>query len=668
MPFPFQASTQIVTTYLGQDCGTSRSGTRQVMCGIVGTWDLSNSLEPPELSQALKRAVATLRHRGPDDEGTWSNGLGVNFGHTRLSILDLSSHGHQPIVSSDGRFVMVFNGEVYNFADFRKELTDLGHVFRGSGDTEVILAAFQEWGSDAVQRFVGMFAIALWDEKDKCLRLFRDRLGVKPLYYFWNGTFLWFGSEIKAIRPFHFLNLDIDLQSVGEFLQYGYIAAPRTIHQNVRKLEPGHELELTRGGNLSISQYWDISSESGGQLCSANEIIESELEELLIDSFSYRMVSDVPVGVFLSGGIDSSLVAALLAKHHAQTIHTFTIGFSEDSYNEAQWARKVASHIGSDHTEYILESSEALQIAQNWGKLFDEPFGDSSGIPTLLVSQLASKDVKVVLSADGGDELFGGYDIYTSFLNGYSRLQKIPRILSEPISLILDTMPLMSLNRFLGAIGMSGHTSGNVVYKLKRYRSILQDRTAGALYDIYQSKWLPADIVSLIGAYASPRRFADSYPGDLLKQIGLCDIQHYLPDDILCKVDRTTMHTSIEGREPLLDHRLVEYACRLPTQLKRGSLGPKHILKNILYKYVPRNLVDRPKQGFAVPMETWLRGELRPLVDEYLNPDRLRQSGIFDPTIIAKTTRRFFNGDSHLTTQLWLVMAFEMWRQEWGNK
>lgn len=635
------------------------------MCGIVGIWDQSNSYDQEELSRDLKTSVGTLKHRGPDDNGTWGNGRGLGLGHTRLSILDLSSRGHQPMISADGRFVIVYNGEIYNFIEIRDKLSNLGHTFRGRGDTEVILASFQEWGDAAVHQFIGMFAIALWDNQEENLKLFRDRLGVKPLYYAWDGKCFWFGSELKAIRPFQNWQLDLDTQSVGEFLQYGYIAAPRTIYKQVRKLPPGHQLLIANGREPAIDCYWNITDVIDSPFAGNDERLELELEDLLANAFSYRMVSDVPVGIFLSGGVDSSLVAAVLAKHHPQTIHTFTIGFGESSHDESLWARKVAAHLGTEHTEYILGGTEALQIAKQWGTLFDEPFGDSSGIPMLLVSQLASQEVKVVLSADGGDELFSGYAVYESFLRGYKRLETIPKALTRPLSAALQALPIARLRALMSSVGFSESTSGKLSYKLKRYRKMLRNPSAGALYDLYLTTWLPEDIANLLGTYSPPRRLADSYPGDLSQQMSLCDVEHYLPDDILAKVDRTTMLTSIEGREPLLDHRLAEFAFRLPLHLKRGELGSKHILKKILYKHVPRELVDRPKQGFAIPIEKWLRGDLRELVNDYLSPDRIRQAGIFDPTVIEQTTGRFLSGDDRLTTPLWFVLAFEMWREEW---
>lgn len=634
------------------------------MCGITGIWSQDNNQD--RIRAELAEAVARLRHRGPDDNGTWMNGTGVALGHTRLSILDLSSLGHQPMVSRDGRYIIVFNGEIYNFAGVRKELAALGHTFAGSGDTEMILHAFQEWGSDAVQRFIGMFTIALWDEREQKLELIRDRAGVKPLHFGWDGKTLCFGSELKALRAFRHWTPDIDLQSLGEFLQYGYIADNRTIYKGIHKLKPGHRLTLKKGQQPVIEPYWSVLDALNHRPSGGDADIEAELEALLIDSFRYRMVSDVPVGVFLSGGVDSSIVTSVLAKHYNQTIRTFTIGFAEDSHDESKWASQVAKHCGTDHTEYILGVSEALAIAKDWGTLFDEPFGDCSGIPTLLVSRLAREKVKVVLSADGGDELFSGYQVYASVLDRMEQLRRVPRwlgsALSAGISLLAPRLPGPAADR----IAFPRTTRGDFSRRVHRLKSMLKDPTAGRLMDIYMSYWQPDEINRLIGNYDAPRPSANSYPGQPATQISLWDFEHYLPEDILTKVDRTTMAVSIEGREPLLDHRLVEYALALPAHLRRGQLGPKHLLKSILYRYVPRDLVDRPKQGFGIPLGRWLKTDLKELVNDYLGETRIRNAGIMDAKLVGQSLKRFYEGDDTLSSPVWFLLAFEMWREHWG--
>lgn len=634
------------------------------MCGIAGIWSLEQSQD--QILADLNAAVAALRHRGPDDHGVWTNGTGLAFGHTRLSILDLSDAGHQPMVSKDGRFTLIFNGEVYNFREVRECLSKAGHSFTGIGDSEVILHAFNEWGPNAVEKFIGMFAIALWDEAEQTLILFRDRIGVKPLYYGWDGKNLVFASELKAIRCFGHWTPEVDKQSLGEFLQYGYISGNRTIYQGIHKLEPGYRLTLARDQKPIVHEYWSVLDALGHPLDASDAEIEAELEALLIDSFRYRMVSDVPVGVYLSGGVDSSLVTALLAKHYDQKIRTFTIGFGEASHDESVWAKKVADHCGTQHTEYKLDVGEALEIAKDWGGLFDEPFGDSSGIPTLLVSRLASQEVKVVLSADGGDELFNGYNSYTGILGRLEKLSRIPAWAGKGVAGGLSLISGRQLDTLLSHLRIPAAQRGHMTRKLHRLKSMLSGASPGSMMDLDLSHWYESDIHRLIGGYATPRTSANAYPGGAADKISLWDFHNYLPEDILTKVDRTTMAVSIEGREPLLDHRLAEFAFRLPIHMRRGSLGPKHALKSILYRYVPRHLVDRPKQGFGIPLEKWLHTDLSELVHDYLSEHRIREAGIMDGKQIKHLVNDFYAGNSYLTTPLWFVLAFEMWREHWG--
>lgn len=620
------------------------------MCGIVGIW--APERVPEELRSEVEAALRLLRHRGPDDSGIWTDEPGLALGHARLSILELSELGHQPMHSHDGRFVMSFNGEVYNFADVRRGLEKRGHSFSGNGDTEVVLAAFQEWGPAALQQFIGMFALALWDRREKELNLIRDRVGVKPLYYFESPRGICFASELKAFRTFAGWKPEIDLPSLGEYLQYGYIAGDRTIYKGVHKLRPGHRLTKREGQPASIESYWSVEAALGGQreLSSAEE-----LEELLQSAFDFRMVSDVPVGVYLSGGVDSSLVTALLARSRGSDLHTFTIGFEEDSFDEARWARVVAEHCGTTHCEYRIGKSEALEIARRWGTLYDEPFGDTSGIPTLLVSRLAREQVKVVLSADGGDELFSGYEVYGSVLDRAERLQRVPKPLRRASSGLL----LKALPPRLGGRG------GGRVHKAHRLARMLPEPGLGELLDSYLSYWQPEEIVQLTGVQPHRRRAVESYPGGDVDKLSLWDFDHYLPEDILTKVDRSTMQFSLEGREPLLDHRLVERAFTLPVEQRRGSLGPKHALKEVLYRHVPREFVDRPKHGFSVPLAHWLRRDLKELVQRHLSETNIQDGGILDPTIVSKLVRGFYEGNANMATPLWFVLAFEMWRSEW---
>jgi asparagine synthase (glutamine-hydrolysing) len=623
------------------------------MCGIVGIWS-NNSSE--RTKSELVAAVQSLHHRGPDDSGTWANAGGVAFGFRRLSIVDLSSAGHQPMRSTDGRYVIVFNGEIYNHSEVRTQLEALGRDFVSRSDTEVILHAFDQWGSAAVERFVGMFAMALWDEKEQTLELVRDRVGVKPLYFGWHRGSLCFASELKALRAFRHWDPTINRQAMGEFLQYGYISEDRTIYEGVHKLLPGHRLKLKRGGEPIIEPYWSILDACSEQLEGSDGEIEEQLEAMLISAAKYRMVSDVPVGVYLSGGVDSSLVTAVLARHHSQPIRTFTIGFREDSHDESRWARLIAEHCGTNHRAYILEAPEGLEIAKGWGSLFDEPFGDSSGIPTLLISRLARQDVKVVLSADGGDELFSGYNVYAGVLKRLERLRRMPVSLRSTASAL---SPLASM------IGMLGHTAADRDRRLSNLKKMLNEPTVGRLLEFDRTNWTPQQINQLVGGYESPRELADAFPGSDTDKMSHWDFRHYLPEDILTKVDRMTMAASLEGREPLLDHRLAELAFRLPSHLKRGSLGPKHILKSILYRYVPRNLVDRQKHGFSIPLDLWLRNELKGLVMDHLSESRIKATGLLDWKIAGRLRDDFYAGSQRLKTPLWYMLAFEMWREAW---
>jgi asparagine synthase (glutamine-hydrolysing) len=615
------------------------------MCGLTGYVSRDPGNAAP-MRQQLPGAIRALHHRGPDDQGLWFSPNGcVGLGHARLSILDLSAHGHQPMVSAEGRLAMVFNGEIYNYADIRRELMALGHRFAGTGDSEVILAAFLQWGVQAaVSKFIGMFAIALWDTSSNKLTLIRDRLGVKPLYYGWDGKTCWFGSELKALRGFEHWQPQIDTAGLADYFQFGYINAPRSIYRHVLKLPPGHWLELSGTGEPVIRPYWSVLDSVGRPLSGSEDELAEQLEALMVDAFKLRMVSDVPVGMFLSGGIDSSLVTALLQKHHGN-IHTFTIGFNEASRNEAPHARRIAEHLGTHHTERILETAEARQILPQWGSLYDEPFADDSGIPTYLVSKMASEQVKVVLSADGGDELFSGYTLYGGCLDRWEKLQRIPRALRRAIS------------------HLPSPTSGS---RAAYYRNLLGCTTPGEMYEQAFSVWSKQDARQLAGAGTPPdRALADIYPGNFAEQMCLWDLHNYMPGDILAKVDRATMAVSIEGREPLIDHRIVEFAFRLPLYLRRGSLGSKHLLRKILYKHVPREMVERPKMGFGIPLGEWLRGDLGHLIDDYLHPTEVRNQGLLDDKLVARTVQQFRNGDDRAVNRIWSLLAFQMWREQW---
>ena len=639
------------------------------MCGVTGYFNTTQASEVGEAD--LLRAVASLRNRGPDDHGTWVAGTEIGLGHTRLSILDLSEHGHQPMLSADGCLAMVFNGEIYNFEDIRRELLPRGYVFRGSGDSEVILAAFQEWGVlEAVKRFLGMFAIALWDSQLGKLTLIRDRLGVKPLYYGWNGRTLWFGSELKALRAYPHWQPRIDGAALADFFRFSYIVEPRSIYENVSKLPPGHILELTRAGEPSLQRYWNVLDGLRTDEQASEEGMADELEALMTDAFKLRMVSDVPVGVFLSGGVDSSIVTALLQKN-GPPVRTFTIGFDDPRHNEAHHAEQVAQHLGTIHTTQIVREAEAMQVLPSWGDLFDEPFGDCSGIPTLLVSRMAAQHVKVVLSADGGDELFGGYNSYEAV---FGRLQSIQAqsAMGRFARNVAATLPWErvdgALAERLASADPERSLSRSMSLRLRYLRETRSFSTTGRMFEhvVTSLYWHDDELRDLLGKETPRlRRSSDDYPGGPGDQMSLWDLEHYLPGDILAKVDRATMAVGIEGREPLLDHRLVEMALSLPYRMRRGPLGTKHLLRKVLYRHVPRRLIERPKMGFSPPIGRWLSGVLKPLVDRYLDRQRIAQQGLLNPDTVGTVKRRFEAGDPFSVQRVWLLLAFQLWYARW---
>lgn len=636
------------------------------MCGITGYLYLDGA--PERTDERLRESLASLHHRGPDNRGLWQAD-GVGFGHARLSILDLSPLGHQPMTSADGDWVMVFNGEVYNFREIRADLETLGRRFAGTGDSEVILEAFAQWGADAVKRFIGMFAIALWHKPSRRLHLLRDRLGVKPLYYAWNGRRLLFGSELKAIRAFADCDATIEPTAMADFFRYGYINQPRTIYRHVFKLPQAHRLEVDAVGRLSIHRYWSALDAVGRRSERSEDELTDELEALMIDAFRYRMIADVPVGVFLSGGIDSSTVAAVLQRHGGQRIKTYTIGFNEPRFDESGYARRVAEHIGTEHHSRTLDVAEAKRVLPQWGDLYDEPFGDASGIPTLLVSRVAAEQVKVVLSADGGDELFSGYSAHTTALARHERLQRMPELVKALAARVVAGVGVAGIDDWLAEqdwpAGANHSLRAGLLTKARKVGERVRASTVGEVFEQGVTYFGNAELDRLIGEAAPTRPLADIYPGLPGERLCLWDLHHFMCDDVLTKVDRATMAVSIEGREPLIDHRLVEFALSLPFALRRGTLGSKHLLRKVLYRYVPRELVDRPKQGFGVPIHQWLMHDLDALIDEHLHPDDMARQSLLDPDLVRSYVRRLRGGDRSVAQRVWLVLAFQMWRHRW---
>lgn len=649
------------------------------MCGIVGL--VAPGAPEDELRTAAWRMASTLRHRGPDDEGVWVDvGAGIALGHRRLAILDLSPQGHQPMLSESGRFVIVYNGEVYNFSDLRHGLEDRSHAFRGQSDTEVMLAAFEQWGVEqAVKRFIGMFAFALWDRQERLLYLVRDRLGIKPLYYGWNAGFFLFASELKALRALPFFCPEIDRNALALFLRHNYIPAPYSIYRGIYKLLPGTILTLRwpvkEGQSPAPVPYWSAHEVAarGAAVPFIGSGIEAEeqLEELLRDAVRLRMVADVPLGAFLSGGIDSSTVVALMQAQSTRPVKTFTIGFYDDGYNEASYAKEVARHLGTDHTELYVTPREAMEVIPKLPHIYDEPFSDSSQIPTFLVSQLARGAVTVSLSGDGGDELFGGYDRYFIALYIWKWLGYMAPALRRTVSTSLKLLAPGVWDRLLGQplslLGVGSPRGLRLGDRLHKVSEVLAVRDAQDLYHMLISHWKnPASVVP--GAVEPVTPFTErngmvDLP-DFIQQMMLLDLITYLPDDILTKVDRASMAVSLEARVPLLDHRVVEFAWSLPTAMKIRNGKGKWLLRRVLYKYVPPELVERPKMGFGVPIDAWLRGPLQEWAEELLDERRLREEGFFNPEPIRQKWTEHLSGERNWHYYLWDVLMFQAWRQE----
>lgn len=636
------------------------------MCGITGFWNFSNSRSNAELTSVVTRMTDAIRHRGPDDNGAWvDENSGVALGFRRLAIVDLSSTGHQPMLSADERYVIIFNGEVYNYADLKKELDEAGYEFRGTSDTEVMLAGILEWGlEEAVKRFNGMFAVALWDRREKQLHLIRDRVGVKPLYYGWHGKTLLFGSELKALMAHPGFKPEVDRQSLTLYLRYGYVPAPHCVYQGVKKLEPGTILTFfdseARAEGNSV-RYWSARevAQTGKENPFHGDDHEAvcELDRVLRESVRERMIADVPLGAFLSGGIDSSAVVALMQAQSTRPVKTFTIGFQEAGYNEAVYAKEVAAHLKTDHTELYVSPRDALNVIPQLAVMFDEPFGDSSQIPTHLVSKLARQSVTVSLSGDGGDELFGGYGRYFNSLNVWALVGRIPLPARRAAGMIFDQASRLQWNQ------ITSHA--RLATRLYHLSEIFKMRSADELYWRFSSNWPQPVEVVVDGREPAAFHMAPEnihLLPEFAERMMYLDFNTYLPDDILVKLDRASMATSLEGRVPLLDdHRVVEFAWRLPLHMKIRDGKGKWILRQVLHQYVPKHLVERPKMGFGVPIDSWLRGPLRDWAESLLNEKRLRDEGYFNPQPIRQKWEEHLQRQKDWHYPLWYVLMFQDW-------
>ncbi len=652
------------------------------MCGITGFLS-SGPVDEQELRPRVARMTDQLVHRGPDDAGTWLDArIGVALGVRRLAIVDLSPAGHQPMVSSCGRYVIAFNGEVYNFSQLRRELEPKGHSFRGHSDTEVMLGAIREWGLEAaVKKFVGMFAFALWDQRERALHLVRDRLGIKPLYYGWVGKTFLFGSELKALRAHPDFVPVINRDALALQMRHDYIPQPYSIYQGIFKLPPGCILTLqTRDSapptDTKPTLYWSAKeiAERGAAnpfRGSAQEARE-KLNALLREAVRLRMVADVPLGAFLSGGIDSSTVVALMQTQSSRPVKTFTVGFYEDNYNEAQHAKAVATHLGTDHTELYVTPEEAQAVIPKLPTLFDEPFSDSSQIPTYLISALARQQVTVSLSGDGGDELFAGYLRYSQARSLWNWIRWLPSASRRRLARSITTWEPKTYDRLLGRLASWFTNYGppkSIGQRMHNLAEVLLVENREALYRYLLSDWRrPVDIV--VDAHEPPTVLTDHAQwaelSDFFKRMMFLDLVSYLPDDILTKVDRVSMGVSLEARVPLLDHRVVEFAARVPTSMKIRGGQSKWLLRQVLYEYVPRELIERPKMGFGVPIGVWLRGPLRDWAEALLSEERLKREGYFHPQSIRGRWAEHLAGKHDRANNLWDVLMFQAWLECWS--
>ncbi len=624
------------------------------MCGLTGFLTLHSS-HPDHAALVVKRMAETLAHRGPDDAGSWLDpAAGIALAQRRLAIIDLSPTGHQPMVSPSGRYVLVFNGEIYNHLEIRRKLEaswEQDLAWRGTSDTETLVVAIERWGLQATLKMaVGMFALGLWDRQERVLSLARDRLGEKPLYYGWQGEAFLFGSELKALREHPAFRGEINRDVLPVYLRFGYIPAPWSIWCGIFKLIPGTILYIQAGsvGNLPKPEpYWslaEVAATSQAHLFTGSDdealaILETKLREAVRD----QMVADVPLGAFLSGGIDSSTIVALMQTQSRLPVKTFTIGFAEQQYNEADYARIVARHLGTDHTELYLTSQEAMEIIPKIPTLYDEPYGDTSAIPTFLVSQLARSQVTVALSGDGGDELFCGYERYQRAKRAWEISRRIPR-LARPVAAYAITHLLGKSN------------NEHIVRVLQCNNDV----------EFYQIKtWLPSEsLIKHVQQLLSTQPddwTGFTYTTSMYERMMYTDMLTYLPDDILVKVDRAAMAHSLETRIPLLDHRVVEFACTLPLAMKLRDGTSKWLLRHLLYKYIPKELVERPKMGFGIPLDHWMCGALRGWIEDLLSEERLSNDGFFDPKLLRNRWQQYLAGDKKLCYSLWYIIMFEAW-------
>lgn len=610
------------------------------MCGITGIF----THRAPE--NKIKLMTKALFHRGPDAEGFYSNHQ-VALGHRRLSILDLSESGNQPMFSHCGRYVMVYNGEVYNYREIAAELQEISKhpiQFKSSSDSEVILEAYAFWGINFIEKLNGMFAIAIYDIQEEELLLIRDRIGIKPLFYFKDDSQLIFASELKAIKILNHLNLKINFEAIPYFLNLGFIPTPYTIYNNIYKLQPGEYLRINKS-NFEIKSYWNLTDKINKEVIYSEKEAIVKISDLLASSVQYQLKSDVPFGVFLSGGIDSSLITAQAVAIANTSINTFSIGFKEQKFNESEYAAKVAKYLGTNHHEFIISEDDALELAEKLTDIYDEPFADSSAIPTLLVSKLAKSKVTVTLSGEGGDELFMGYGSYI-----WAKRLDNPFIKYNK-RLIQYILKSLSDNKYKRAANLFDKVSDDIIQQ--------------HIFSQEQYYFSNSELNKLLvqDSFNTQLYYLDNYSRELnaLEKQAMFDLKYYLPGDLLTKVDRASMHYSLETRVPYLDHRLVELALNISPELKYKNGVTKYILKEILYQYLPKDLFNRPKQGFAIPLSKWLKTDLHYLIDKYLNKTIIKQFDVVNYYIVEDLIMRFKNREDYLYNRIWLLIVLHSW-------
>lgn len=619
------------------------------MCGIAGFYNLSVTKEQ------IHVLIDKLRHRGPDDQQFFQK-QDVGLIHTRLSILELTSLGTQPYRFEN--LVLVFNGELYNYKGVREELKKIGYSFQSNSDTEVLIKSFHCWREKCVDHFIGMFAFSIYDEQADEMYLFRDRVGVKPLYYRYSNGKLSFASELKAMHVFD-VDRSINPEALSYYFRFGFVPRHLSIYTSVKKLQPGHYIKVTRN-EISVDKYWGLDGNVNTDL-SENDWLD-ELESLLVSAFRYRMVSDVPVGVFLSGGIDSSLLTAILQKHHG-SIHSFTIGFDESGFDESVYAKQVAAHLQTNHTQKILGLSEAKTLLNQFYTIYDEPFADTSGIPTACVTQLAKQSgMKVVLSADGGDELFGGYTHYNKAYLLFNRLQRLPRWYRKQLVSISRKLISKKLRQRIYAY--------NFEHKIYALEELLLANTLTEFFEAYIANQSFPELESLLTATVSTNSLGEFANQESLQDLLDWDFSFYLPDDLLVKVDRATMYHGVECREPFLDHRLVEFAHTMPISVKLKNNEEKYPLKKLLSAYLPKNLIDRRKQGFSIPIFQWFKNDLDRLFTELFSDKSLREIPCLDGKTVklewSKYTYYKKRNKEYNIEKMWRIASFILWHRAYG--